>query len=122
MGAGETKFHENPFSWNKNASVLYIEQPAGVGFSYCNYTQSPQDCNFTDMTQSEDTLEFVVSWMARYPNYASHKLYISGESYGGIYIPYLAWQLAHNSSVTVSGFMVGNGVTDWKYDTTPATI
>jgi serine carboxypeptidase-like clade 2 len=91
MSAGETTFKENPYSWNKNASVLYIEQPAGVGFSYCNYTENPDDCKFNDLTQSEDTLEFVERWMERYPNYANHSLYISGESYGGIYIPYLAW-------------------------------
>ena len=31
---GETTFHENKYSWNKEANVLYIEMPVGVGFSY----------------------------------------------------------------------------------------
>jgi len=60
--------------------------------------------------------------MEKYPLYKGKDLYISGESYGGIYVPYLAYQLAHNSTIKVSGFMVGNGVTNWEYDTTPATI
>lgn len=26
--------YENTFSWNKIANVLYVESPAGVGYSY----------------------------------------------------------------------------------------
>jgi carboxypeptidase C (cathepsin A) len=29
-----TKFVSNEFSWNNRSSVLYIDSPAGVGYSY----------------------------------------------------------------------------------------
>lgn len=59
-------------------------------------------------------------------------MYISGESYAGIYVPKLALRL--DKYITdnkdkqdvykpnFKGFMVGNGVTNWKYDTTPAFV
>ena len=59
-------------------------------------------------------------------------MYLAGESYAGVYIPKLAERidtyLTENENRTdvykpnFKGFMVGNGVTDWKYDTTPAFI
>ena len=33
MESGGNKFHESEFAWNHEANVLYIEQPAGVGYS-----------------------------------------------------------------------------------------
>lgn len=38
---GKTTFRKNEFSWNKEANILYIEQPAGVGYSYCDLEKAP---------------------------------------------------------------------------------
>ena len=49
-------FTKNEHSWNKELNVLYIEQPAGVGYSYCDKDNRPQDCNHTDNTMAHDNL------------------------------------------------------------------
>lgn len=46
---GEYSIRTNPQPWNKRASVLYIESPAGVGFSWANSTV---DKNQNDMSVS----------------------------------------------------------------------
>lgn len=127
MESGGDSFHENEFSWNKNASVLYIEQPAGVGFSYCNHTAS--DCDFDDMNSSVDNLAALNEWFARFPDFKANDLFVAGESYAGIYVPYLLYQIdgfnknqTDGDTINLKGMMVGNGVTNWTYDTMPATV
>jgi len=78
----------NPYSWNHYANVLYIEAPAGVGFSTAS---GPEDHAQNDMSQSDDLFKAVVQFFALYPERVGNDLYLSGESYAGIYIPYLAW-------------------------------
>lgn len=66
----------------------------------------------------------------KFPEFQKNDLYLSGESYAGIYVPYLASRIhAHNEAnktvkgaylPNLKGFMVGNPVTSWKYDTDPA--
>ena len=66
----------------------------------------------------------------KFPEYSSHEFWVSGESYAGIYVPFLAWHIDKYNEQTVeggfkfnmTGFIVGNGVTNWKYDGTPAYI
>lgn len=53
MEDGGTDFHVNDWSWNKEANMLYIESPAGVGYSVCT---GLEDCSFTDETSGDDNL------------------------------------------------------------------
>lgn len=125
-----TEFVENKYSWNTNASVLYIEQPAGVGFSYCDPT-IVEDCTFNDTSASWDTIVALVEWYTLFPEFMNNELHVSGESYGGIYVPYLVYQIDQYNKNNVTNdaekinlisMMVGNGVTNWTYDTMPATV
>ena len=124
-----TDFVVNNYSWNTNASVLYIEQPAGVGYSYCD-PKIAEDCTFTDMSASNDTIVALVEWFARFPDFMKNELHVSGESYGGIYVPYLVMQInefnknnaTKDDEINLKSMIVGNGVTNWTYDTMPATV
>ena len=85
---GEDYFKTNPHPWNERANVLFLESPAGVGWSYAG-TDADLDTN--DMIQSHDAITALKSFFKDYPEYLPNELYVSGESYGGIYVPYLAW-------------------------------
>jgi carboxypeptidase C (cathepsin A) len=70
-----------------------------------------------------------LNWFKEFPEFKQNDLYITGESYGGIYVPYLAYRLhTHNQTtqtggdIKLKGIAVGNGVTDWTVDCDPAYI
>jgi len=119
---GSQDFQWNNYSWNLHANVIYMEAPACVGFSYiADYTLP-----FNDTNTAQDNLLAVLSWFAKFPGYSNRTFFIAGESYGGIYVPTLAAQIVWyneqnpSSPINLKGIAVGNGVTDWEYDTTPA--
>jgi len=68
--------------------MLYLESPAGVGYSVANKTT---DYNTNDVQQSEDAMVALMAFYEAFPEKMPNDLYISGESYAGIYVPYLAW-------------------------------
>ena len=47
---GEYAIKPNPYPWNLRANLLYIESPAGVGFSVDNSTTK----SWNDLSQSID--------------------------------------------------------------------
>ena len=70
----------NPWSWNSVANVLFLEQPAGVGFSYPVLPAN-------DSTTAEETVEALVGFLRMHTELRGRKVYVMGESYGGHYVP-----------------------------------
>ena len=85
---GATTFVKNKFAWNNEATVIYIESPATVGYSQCK-----SGCTFSDETSADDNLVAVLGILKKYSDLQTNDLYISGESYAGIYVPFLVSRL-----------------------------
>ncbi|KAM3714376.1 hypothetical protein ACB098_01G329500 [Castanea mollissima] len=110
----------NKYSWNREANLLFLESPAGVGFSYTNTSSDLNDSG--DRRTAQDALVFLIRWMSRFPQYKHREFYIAGESYAGHYVPQLAKKIVeYNKALlrpvfNLKGFIVGNAVTDSYYD------
>ncbi|CAH8548529.1 unnamed protein product [Schistosoma turkestanicum] len=84
---------ENPYSWNKIANVLYLEAPAGVGFSY----STDPDQIWDDDKTALDNYHALLHFLKKFPEYEGRRLFIAGESYGGVYVPTLSLLLLNSS-------------------------
>lgn len=104
---------ENEYSWNKMASVVYIESPAGVGYSYAT------DGNITtndDLTSLEN-YEAVKQFFTEFPQFRHHQTFIMGESYGGVYVPTLTARIVDGQKdfpINLKGMALGNGYVNEK--------
>ena len=112
----------NQFAWNKKANVIYLESPAGVGFSYND--NGPTDMKYTDSLVANDNRLALVNFFLKFPEYKKNDFYISGESYAGVYVPTLAENILKNpsSQINLKGIIVGNGLTDLDTDIEPALV
>ncbi|KAK9270572.1 hypothetical protein L1049_026153 [Liquidambar formosana] len=108
---GKTLFR-NPYAWNNVANVIFLESPAGVGFSYSN--TSSDYSNAGDKSTAEDSYKFLVNWLERFPQYKSRDFFITGESYAGHYVPQLAYTILSKKSTTINlkGIAIGNAWID----------
>eukprot|EP00958_Prasinococcus_capsulatus_P027215 scaffold5310_cov378-Prasinococcus_capsulatus_cf.AAC.11 len=89
------------------ANMVFLEAPAGAGFSYA---ADQAGYTYNDDTSAVDNYKAVNKFLELYPEYAARDMFISGESYAGIYVPMLAHQILVNSNdINLQGFMVGNG-------------
>src|ERR1700742_1325202 len=67
----------NPFSWNNEANILFIDQPVGVGFSHGDLKVG------TSQQAAADVWTFMQMWFSdsRFAKYQKNNLALWTESY-----------------------------------------
>jgi len=105
----------NPYSWNNNATVLWIDQPVGTGYSYAD---SGDIGVVNEQEMADNMYEFFQHFFAANPKYQSLPFYVFGESYAGHYVPAFSARILQgnlmNEGITINlqGSAIGNGLVD----------
>ncbi|KAI9223445.1 Alpha/Beta hydrolase protein [Blastocladiella britannica] len=120
----------NPYGWHKAGNALFVENPAGVGFS--TFTD-PANVVKTNKDVGEQFWQFAQQFTrifegphrstARLTKPVAFRWWITGESFAGMYIPYMARAvLDHNrqlqkteSRLDLRGVAIGNGAFESPY-------
>ncbi|POM80013.1 Serine protease family S10 [Phytophthora palmivora] len=108
----------NPYTWNNNANVIWLDQPTGTGFSF----GSPADTDYNEANVAENIYWFLQGFLDKHPQYENRELFLTGESYAGHYVPAAAhyiWSMnnstrlfAESSIINLQGIAIGNGLTN----------
>lgn len=103
-----SKLIKNPSTWNNNANMLFLESPAGVGFSYST------DGNITssDDETAKYNYEALKQFFNKFASFKGRPTVISGESYAGMYLPMLANLIIDGQKtfpINFKGVIIGNG-------------
>lgn len=111
LSSEDGRLRKNEHSWINNASMLYLDSPATVGYSYNEHGNLTCGDDYT----SEVTYAALVDLFNKFPRLRSCPFYVMGESYAGILVPTLA-TLVHRRKLVqnFAGIAVGNGLHDWK--------
>jgi cathepsin A (carboxypeptidase C) len=102
------KVKYNPYSWNSNASVIFLDQPVNVGYSYSGGSVT------NTIAAGKDVYALLTLFFKQFPEYAEQDFHIAGESYAGHYIPVFTSEiLSHKKrNINLKSILIGNGLTD----------
>ncbi|KFK25883.1 hypothetical protein AALP_AA8G174700 [Arabis alpina] len=103
------------YSWTKVASIIFLDQPVGVGFSYATtqLLDSPSDTG-----EAKRMDEFLRKWLSKHTEYISNPIYVGGDSYSGKVIPAAVQEISKGNDlgfkpqINLQGYVLGNPVTD----------
>merc|ERR1740117_423380 len=102
----------NPYAWNTNANLIYVDQPVGTGFSHAN----PAHLVTNEDEVGDNMAQFLIKFLELYPQLQGKDFFITGESYAGHYIPAISHNLAFknkdNLKANFKGMAIGNGLVD----------
>ena len=112
-GSASNDLRTNSFGLQRRAHVLYLDRPAGAGFSYVQGNMNDTWAN--DKQTAQDSVDALVQIIKQHPWLCGRGVWVAGESYAGHFTVQLAAAIAaieNDVCVQLNGVLVGNGVVD----------
>ncbi|KAG2126279.1 Alpha/Beta hydrolase protein [Suillus clintonianus] len=107
---GQARPTVNEHSWTNLSSVLWVEQPVGTGFSQ----GVPNAQNEDDV--AAQLVGFLQQFLEVFSELQGKKFYLSGESYAGVYVPYIANYIYENPTLldlSLQGIWINDPLISW---------
>lgn len=130
----------NELSWNNNATVVFLDQPIGVGYSYTSWADAeknakdaPPPARIYDTPSAARDASAFLHLLALHASdvFADvekglSSFHMAGESYGGRYLPLIASQILRDNEeaekyperglkpLPLVSLLIGNGITSPK--------
>ncbi|KAJ3439698.1 serine carboxypeptidase-like 48-related [Anaeramoeba flamelloides] len=100
----------NPWTWNNNYAILYIDNPVGAGYSYVT---NPKGYVTSESQMSQDLYTALKVFFSKYTKYSTNDFYVFGESYAGKYVPAICYRIHEDGNqLNLKGFGIGDGFSD----------
>ncbi|KAJ6256889.1 hypothetical protein Dda_8759 [Drechslerella dactyloides] len=98
-------------SLNDKASIIFLDQPVGVGFSFDGENKTAVN---TSDGAAKDVYAFLVNFFKEFPQYSRQPFHIDGVSFAGHYIPAIATEIlsSANSGINLRSISINNGWID----------
>jgi len=105
-------------TWNDEYGMLFIDNPVGAGFSYT--TQDAGYCKDSKKCVAQNLYALLQQFYTAFPDQQKVPLYITGESYGGHYVPAIAAFIHRQNQdlppqeirIPLAGVAIGDGWVD----------
>merc|ERR1712137_785416 len=111
-----TKLSAREYAWNREANLLYVDQPIGTGFSHGEVKGYVHD----EEQVATDMYVFLQSFLTVFNDLQGRDFFMFCESYGGKYCPAVSAEInnqnnnktANNIFIPIKSVGIGNGLTD----------
>lgn len=117
----DLSFQKNAHAWNQRTHIVYFDNPVGTGFSHCTGEDGKDGedhehdvCEVKSLHElSADFYNALLNFLQRHPQFGRSKLWFTGESFAGQYVPHIADYIrnkraAGDMRVPLAGVLIGN--------------
>ncbi|CAI9299497.1 unnamed protein product [Lactuca saligna] len=105
----------NPNAWTQIANIIFVDIPAGTGFSY---SETKDGWISSDNILATHAKEFIKKFLVEHPRFLNNPLYIAGISYMGLLVPKITLEIFEGNergdqpTLNIQGYILVSPLTD----------